>query len=82
MATYCEVMEHGKIEPDPAAMVDEVLPDLLIHALQIANYYHVDLGEKYAERIQFIIDRSKITNIKNSDTNLYKKNTIAVYNDI
>jgi NTP pyrophosphatase (non-canonical NTP hydrolase) len=58
MATYCEIKEHGKIEPDTSALVNEVLPDLLIHALQIANYYQVDLGEKYAERIQFIIDRS------------------------
>lgn len=58
MATYCEVKEHGKIEPDPSQLVNEVLPDLLIHALQLANYYHVDLGEKYAERIQFIINRS------------------------
>src|SRR5579872_885997 len=51
MATYCEVMEHGKVDPDASQLVNEVLPDLLIHALQIANYYHVDLGEKYAERI-------------------------------
>jgi hypothetical protein len=58
MATYCEVKEHGKIEPDQSPLVNEVLPDLLFHALQIANYYHVDLGEKYAERIQFIKNRS------------------------
>ncbi len=58
MATYCEVKEHGKIEPDPSVLVNEVLPDLLIHALQIANHYHIDLGKKYAERIQFVIDRA------------------------
>lgn len=58
MATFCEVKEHGKIEPDPSPLVNEVLPDLLIHALQIANHYHVDLGEKYAERLQFIVDRA------------------------
>jgi hypothetical protein len=57
MAAYCEAMEHGK-EPDPSPLVSEVLSDLLIHALQIANYYQVDLGEKYAERIQYIINRS------------------------
>ena len=59
MATYCEVKEHGKVEPDPSQIVNEVLPDLLIHALQIANYYNIDLGEKYADRIQFIIQRSE-----------------------
>jgi hypothetical protein len=61
MATYCEVKEHGKIEPDQSQLVNEVLPDLLIHALQIANYYHVDLGEKYAERIQCIKKRSSVS---------------------
>lgn len=63
MATYCEIKEHGKVEPDPSQLVNEVLPDLLIHALQMANYYQVDLSEKYVERIQFIIDRS--TNSQN-----------------
>jgi hypothetical protein len=58
MASYCETKEHGK-EPDPQQLLDEVLPDLLIHALQIANHYDVDLGAKYEERIQFILNRSK-----------------------
>lgn len=56
MATFCEAMEHGK-DVDPSQVIDEVLPDLLIHALQIANFYDVDLGEKYTERIQFLIKR-------------------------
>jgi NTP pyrophosphatase (non-canonical NTP hydrolase) len=62
MASYCEVKEHGKTEPDPAELINEVLPDLLMHALQIANQYDVDLGAKYEERIEFIIDRSKARN--------------------
>lgn len=57
MATYCEVKEHGKIEPDSSKLIDEVVPDLLIHALQIANYYDVNLGKKYTERIQCIKER-------------------------
>lgn len=60
MAAYCETKEHGKKEPDPSQLIDEVLPDLLIHALQIANYYQVDLGEKYQERLQFIKERSNL----------------------
>ena len=59
MATYCEMMEHGNRQADPTPLVNEVLPDLLIHALQIANYYQVDLSEKYAERIQFITQRAQ-----------------------
>ena len=58
MATYCEVIEHGKRKPDSSQLINEVLPDLLIHALQIANYYHIDLGEKYTERVQSIINRA------------------------
>ena len=52
VALYCDVKEHGKVEPDPAQLINEVIPDLLMHALQIANLYDVDLGEKYAERIE------------------------------
>ena len=53
-----QTVQHGKIEPDASQLIDEVLADLFIHALQIANYYNVDLDEKYAERIQYIMDRS------------------------
>lgn len=59
IAAYCEAKEHKNKEASPISMIDEVLPDLLIHALQIANLYEVDLGEKYEKRIQFIIERSK-----------------------
>lgn len=65
IATYCEVKEHGKVEPDPSPLVNEAIADLLIHALQIANYYQVDLGEKYEERIKFIMDRSDSQKRKN-----------------
>lgn len=58
MATYCEAMEHGK-DTDSAILINEVLPDLLIHALQIANQYDVNLTEKYEERIRFIINRAE-----------------------
>jgi NTP pyrophosphatase (non-canonical NTP hydrolase) len=57
MANYCEPMEHGK-ETNPSQVMHEVLPDLLIHALQIANYYDINLGEEYNKRIQSIINRS------------------------
>ena len=56
IAAYCEAKEHGK-EPDTSQLVNETLPDLLIYAVQIANLYNVDLGEKYDERIQFLKER-------------------------
>ncbi len=58
MANFCDIKEHGKVEPDPSQLINEVLPDLLLHALQIANFYDIDLGEKYVERMEFLIKRS------------------------
>lgn len=56
-ATYCEIKEHGKTEPDPSVLINEVTPDLLIHALQLANHFQINLGDKYSERIETIIKR-------------------------
>lgn len=58
IASYCEIKEHGK-DADLSPITDEVLPDLVMHALQIANLFEVDLGEKYADRVQFIIRRAE-----------------------
>lgn len=59
MAAYCEAMEHENRAADPSALIDEVTPDLLIHALQLANYYQTDLGQKYNERIAFLAKRKQ-----------------------
>ena len=50
MATYCEEMEHGR-ESDSSLVIHEVTPDLLFHALQLANYYQINLGDEYELRI-------------------------------
>jgi len=59
MATYCEAIEHGK-DYDSSSVINEVLPDLLIHALQVANHFNINLEEKYFERIQFIANRAAL----------------------
>jgi len=56
LSSYCEIKEHGKLA-DPTQVTDEVLPDLYMHALQIANLFEVDLGTKYKERIESNIQR-------------------------
>lgn len=57
MAAYCEAKEHRNREASDMPMIDEVLPDLLIHALQIANHFQVDLGDKFDERIAWIVKK-------------------------
>ncbi len=56
LSSYCEIKEHGK-PADPTQVTDEVLPDLYMHALQIANLFEIDLGAKYEERIESNIRR-------------------------
>ena len=56
IAKYCESKEHGN-EPDVSQLINEVFPDLLMHALQFANEFNVELGPKYEDRIN--------SNIKN-----------------
>ncbi len=57
MAAYCEAKEHGR-DTDMAVLRDEVAPDLLIHALQIANSLDADLGVQYEGRLNFVKQRA------------------------
>ena len=66
LASYCETKEHGK-PADPTALTDEVLPDLYMHALQIANLFEVDLGTKYEERIESNIQRITANKAKTAE---------------
>ncbi|MCP5491681.1 MAG: hypothetical protein H7A40_01390 [Chlamydiales bacterium] len=56
IAAYCEIKEHGR-EVSETQLLDEALPDLYMHALQIANLFELDLGAKYEERIASNIAR-------------------------
>jgi hypothetical protein len=58
MATYCEMQEHGK-QGNVDELIHAVLPDLYMHALQLANLLQTDLGVKYEERIAFLVERNK-----------------------
>ena len=49
LATYCEAFEDDR-KPDNAQIKDEVVPDLLVWALGLANLYNLDLEEKFLER--------------------------------
>lgn len=51
MASHCEAVEHGR-RGDPEQLIDEVIPDLLIHAIQIANQFEVDLETLYHRRLE------------------------------
>jgi hypothetical protein len=53
VADYCDKSEHD-LAPDVAVLADEVIPDLLVYALQFANALDVDLDQAYARRVEFI----------------------------
>ncbi len=58
MAAYCEMQEHGK-QGNVEELTNAVLPDLYLHALQLANLLQVDLGVKYEERMAVLVERNK-----------------------
>jgi len=49
LSAYCEVEEHGKIS-STTVIETEVVPDLLVYALQLANLLGVNLETAYLER--------------------------------
>lgn len=59
MAKYCEIKEHENIPSDTIAnqLEHEVIPDLLIHSLQLANIFNLDLNGEYFERLENNIKR-------------------------
>src|SRR3990167_8454175 len=57
LATYCEAMEHESKEVDDNVVINEVIPDLLIHSLQLSNCFNIILVEKYHERIKKIVNK-------------------------
>lgn len=50
LSRYCERHEHGA-EPDAIVVREEVVPDLLIYALQLANLTDVNLKDAYRRRL-------------------------------
>jgi hypothetical protein len=58
VSAVCEKHEH-ELEGDTAKIVNEVVPDLLVYALQLANAYSVDLDRSYRDRIEFIVEKGK-----------------------
>jgi hypothetical protein len=51
LAQFRHELDHG-FSPSTDQLVEEVVPDLLIYALQISNALDVDLGELYRKRIR------------------------------
>jgi hypothetical protein len=53
VSSVCEKEEHS-IDVSKQQIINEVIPDLIIYALQFANIFDVDLDNKYQERIEFV----------------------------
>ncbi len=49
LSNYCESEEHGKV-PSMTMIEKEVVPDLLVYSLQLANLLGVNLETAYLER--------------------------------
>ena len=56
IADFLDLRDHSR-NPDVSRMKSEVVPDLLVYALQIANALEVDLGEEYERRIGYILNK-------------------------
>ena len=56
LSVYCEQQEHGVNYPVDQIR-DEVIPDLLMHSLRLANITDVDAINKYFSRLEENIRR-------------------------
>ena len=51
LATYSEVAEHGKELPTDQIQ-QEVIPDLMVYAAQLANIFNLKLEDQYRARLE------------------------------
>ena len=56
LSAYCEVAEHGK-EPSSEQIEREVVPDLLIYSMRLANEFGVETEESFFKRVEDNIKR-------------------------
>ncbi len=56
LSTYCERQEHGENYPT-TQIQEEVIPDLQVYSLQLANLLGVDVAEQYLSRLEQNIKR-------------------------
>lgn len=59
LSTYSEAIDHAESAPS-GQLREEVVPDLLFFALQIANLYELDLGKAYLDRMDLNRNRLRI----------------------
>ena len=50
LSTYCERKEHN-VDHSADQIKDEVIPDLLFHALHLANKFNIKLDDQYLKRL-------------------------------
>lgn len=56
VANFCDQNDHN-LEPSRRVLEDEVIPDLVIYALQFANALGVDLDEKFECRLEQTLNK-------------------------
>lgn len=63
ISKVCEQDDHDN-ELSKKEIIDEVIPDLIIYALQFSNVLDVDLDKKIIERQNFVLNKYPEKNIK------------------
>jgi hypothetical protein len=58
LSTVCEIADHGETPPT-ALLTEEVIPDLIIYALQLANLYNLNLDEIFVRRMGYVLAKHK-----------------------
>ena len=56
LSTYCERQEHAEDYPT-TQIQEEVIPDLQVYSLQLANLLGVDVADQYLSRLEQNIKR-------------------------
>ncbi len=56
ISRICEQEEHNK-DLSHKRIINEVIPDLIIYAVQFANIYKIDLDKIYKKRLDYVFHK-------------------------
>lgn len=63
LSAYCEAQEHGE-KVSTVKIKDDVIPDLMIYSLRLANFLGVDAEEQFLARLKTVREKKTAQNAK------------------